>query len=77
MSRLAYLAVRLVGGLPRGREGGDGEAVRVFPVPDLGLFHQAVQFLLGQVLHLLPVGGRLQEATADDEERHLEHILPD
>lgn len=56
-----YLRARFVCGLPSRWEGCDGEAVRVFSVSDLGLLHQVVQLFLGHVLHLLPVGCRLEE----------------
>ena len=51
-----YLRVCFMRGIPSRCKGSNGKAVWVFSVSDFGLFHQVVQFFLGHVLHLLPVG---------------------
>lgn len=62
---MTHLEAGLVrGGLPCGGQGGDGEAVWVLPVPDLGLLLQVVQLLFGHALDLLPIGRCLQGGRA-------------
>lgn len=68
-SRGCYLGSWLIGGLPRGGQGGDGEAVWVLPVADLRLLQQVVQLLLSHVLHLLPGHGRLEGERGGKEWR--------
>lgn len=51
-----YLGAGFVPVLASRGQRSDGKTIRVLPVSDLGLLHQAVQLFLGHVLHLLPVG---------------------
>lgn len=59
--KVFYLGTGFVCSLPSRGQRCDGEAVWVFSISDLWLFHQTVQLFLGHVLHLLPIGWCLEQ----------------